>query len=106
MGNRAFYRRLTQDSRVLFPRLPERTRLLRLFMTHQAWTEAFLASPTVLGVIDTDGIALIHPMREGVRLFCYDASNPGFPVSCPCNARQLAFSSSNEVQWWPSLRHL
>ncbi len=65
VGNRAFYRWLTRDYRALFPRLPERTRLFRLFMTHQAWTEAFLASPTVLGVIDTYGIELIHPMREG-----------------------------------------
>src|SRR6266849_6118159 len=51
-GNRAFYRWLTQDSRAFLPRLSERTRLLRLFMTHSTWTEAFLASPTVLGVID------------------------------------------------------
>jgi hypothetical protein len=65
VGNRAFYRWLTRDYRTLFPRLPERTRLFRLFSTHQAWTEAFLASPTVLGVIDTYGIELIHPMREG-----------------------------------------
>jgi len=49
----------------LFPRLPERTRLLRLFQTHHAWTQAFLAAPTVLGVIDTYGIELIHPIREG-----------------------------------------
>jgi hypothetical protein len=34
-------------------------------MTHQAWTEVFLATPTVLGVIDTYGIELIHPIREG-----------------------------------------
>src|SRR5229473_5587768 len=33
-GNRAFYRWLTRDYRALFPRLPERTRLLRLFRTH------------------------------------------------------------------------
>jgi hypothetical protein len=65
MGNRAFYRWLTRDYRALFPRLPERTRLFRLFRTHQDWTQAFLASPTVLGVIDTYGIALIHPIREG-----------------------------------------
>src|SRR6266849_1012566 len=65
VGNRAFYRWLTRDYRALFPRLPERTRLFRLFMTHQDWTQAFLAAPTVLGVIDTDGIELIHPMREG-----------------------------------------
>src|SRR5262245_49878919 len=64
-GNRAFYRWVTRDSRPLFPRLPERTRLFRLFVTHQDWTQAFLASPTVLGVIDTYGIELIHPIREG-----------------------------------------
>ena len=65
MGNRAFYRWLTRDYRALFPRLPERTRLFRLFTTHQDWTQVFLAAPTVLGVIDTYGIELIHPMREG-----------------------------------------
>jgi hypothetical protein len=64
-GNRAFSRWLTRDYRALFPRLPERTRLFRLFRTHQDWTQIFLAAPTVLGGIDTSGIALIHPMREG-----------------------------------------
>ena len=64
-GNRAFYRWLTRDYRPLFPRLPERTRLFRLFQTHHAWTQAFLATPTILGVIDTYGIELIHPIREG-----------------------------------------
>ena len=34
-------------------------------MTHQDWTQVFLAAPTVLGVIDTYGIELLHPMREG-----------------------------------------
>ena len=65
VGNRPFYRWLTRDSRPLFPRLPERTRLFRLLKTHQDWTQAFLAAPTVLGVIDTYGIELIHPIREG-----------------------------------------
>src|SRR2546427_7242731 len=64
-GTRPFYRWLTRDYRPLFPRLPERTRLFRLLTTHQDWTRAFLAAPTVLGVIDTYGIELIHPMREG-----------------------------------------
>src|SRR5260370_14710969 len=64
-GNRAFYRWLTRDYRALFPRLPERTRLFRLLKTHQDWTQTFLAAPTVLGVIDTYGIELIHPRREG-----------------------------------------
>jgi hypothetical protein len=53
VGNRVFYRWLTRDYRGWFPHVPERTRLFRLFKTHQAWTAAFLASPTVLGVIDT-----------------------------------------------------
>jgi hypothetical protein len=65
VGNRAFYRWFTRDYRPLFPRLPERTRLFRLFKTPQDWTRAILAAPTVLGVIDTYGIELIHPMREG-----------------------------------------
>ena len=65
VGNRAFNPWLTRDFRPLFPRLPERTRLFRLFITHHDGTQAFLAAPSVLGVIDTYGIELIHPMREG-----------------------------------------
>jgi hypothetical protein len=60
-SNRAFYRWLPRDYHALFPRLPERTR----FQTHQDWTQGFWATPTVLGIIDTYGIELIHPMREG-----------------------------------------
>ena len=67
VGNRPFYRWLTRDYRALFPRLPERTRLFRLFKTHQDWTQVFLAAPTVLGVIDTYGIELIHPIRDKPR---------------------------------------
>ncbi len=62
---RAFYRWLQRECRSLFPHLPERTRLFRLFKTHQRWTARFLAPPTVLGVADTYGIELIHPVREG-----------------------------------------
>src|SRR5918911_2462814 len=65
VGNRPFYRWLTRDYRALFPRLPERTRLFRLLKTHHDWTQGFLAAPTILGVIDTYGIELIHPIREG-----------------------------------------
>ena len=65
VGNRPFYRWLKRDFEHLFPSLPERTRLFRLFKTHRAWTKAFMAEPTVLGVIDSYGIELIHPIREG-----------------------------------------
>src|SRR5215831_17192858 len=53
VGNRPCSRWLTRDYRPLLPRLPERTRLFRLLKTHQDWTQVSLASPTVLGVIDT-----------------------------------------------------
>jgi hypothetical protein len=49
----------------LFPPLPERTRLFRLFATHQAWADRFLAAPTVLGIADSYGIELRHPRRHG-----------------------------------------
>jgi hypothetical protein len=65
VGNRAFYRWPNRDWRKLFPALPERTRLLRLLATHRTWTDEFLALPSILGVVDSYGIELRQPMREG-----------------------------------------
>ena len=65
VGTRAFYRWLTRDWRKLFPALPERTRLFRLLATHRTWTDEFLATPSILGGVDSYGIELLHPMREG-----------------------------------------
>ena len=64
-GRRAFSRWLTRDYLPLFPQVPERTRLARLFKTHTAWTARFMAAPTVLGVADSYGIELIHPCGKG-----------------------------------------
>lgn len=64
-GNRAFYRWLARDYRYLFPKLPERTRLFRLFNSHRFYMERFRAEPSLIGVIDTFGIELLHPRREG-----------------------------------------
>lgn len=64
VNTHAFYRWLCRDWLGLFPRLPERTRLFRLFRTHQEWATRFLAEPSLLGVIDTYGIELLHPVRE------------------------------------------
>jgi hypothetical protein len=64
VGPRPFYRWLSHNFRHWFPALPERTRLFRLLAAHAAWTEYFLADPTLLGVADTYGIELIHPRRE------------------------------------------
>jgi hypothetical protein len=65
VGNRAFYRWLERDYRPLFPKLPVRTRLFRLFNTHRHWTEIFMADHSLLGLVDSYGIELIHPRREG-----------------------------------------
>ena len=64
-GNRAFYRWLSRDYGALFPQLPRRARLFRLLNTYQDLTDTFKAQPSLLGVIDTYGIELIHPRREG-----------------------------------------
>ena len=64
VGNRAFYRWLKRDYLELFPHLPERTRLFRLFLRHVNLTDNFLAQPSVMGVIDAYGVELIHPIRE------------------------------------------
>jgi hypothetical protein len=63
-GPRRFYRWLANNYHHLFPHLPERTRLFRLFAAHSNWTELFLAQPTTLGVADSYGIELVHPWRE------------------------------------------
>lgn len=65
VGNRAFYRWLTRDYIALFPELPDRTRLFRLFNTHWCWTQQFMAQHSLIGLVDTYGIELIHPRREG-----------------------------------------
>ncbi len=65
VGHRAFYRWLVRDYQHLFPKLPERTRLFRLCNTHRPWTQAFMAEHSLLGLVDSYGIELIHPRREG-----------------------------------------
>ena len=51
-GNRAFSRWLPRAYRPLFPLVPARPRLLRLFTTQHNWTPVVLAAPTGLGVSD------------------------------------------------------
>ena len=64
-GNRAFYAWAKANLRSLFPSLPDRTRLFRLFAAHHNWTDRFLAAPSLLGVADSYGVELIHPRRQG-----------------------------------------
>ena len=87
VGNRAFHRWLTRDYRALFPRLPERTRLFRLLKTHQDWTQVFLASPTVLGVIDTYRIHSFTPSAKAA------ARSRSVAKACPTTAGLLGANS-------------
>lgn len=64
-GQRAFWRWLKRDYQPLFPHLPDRTRLFRLFNSHSHYVDRFLADPSLLGVIDCYSIEFIHPIREG-----------------------------------------
>ena len=64
-GPRAFWRWLVRDYRSLFPKLPDRTRLFRLFNSHRSYVDQFLVEPSMIGVIDSYGIELLHPIREG-----------------------------------------
>lgn len=64
-GQRAFWRWLIRDDRCLFPNLPDHTRLFRLFNSHRQLVDHFLAEPSLMGVIDSYGIELLHPRREG-----------------------------------------
>jgi len=63
-SNRAFYRWLTRDYRACSPASRAHPSLSPLHDPSRL-DAAFLAAPTVLGVIDTYGIELIHPMRGG-----------------------------------------
>ncbi|MBW3638220.1 MAG: transposase, partial [Armatimonadetes bacterium] len=64
-GYRAFYRWVQKELRPLFPRLPEQSRLFRLLRQYHHLAERFMAHATALGVCDTLGIELLHPIREG-----------------------------------------
>jgi hypothetical protein len=93
-GNRAFYRWLTRDYRALFPRVPERTRLFRLFTTHQDWTQAFLAAPTVLGVIDTYGD---RAAPSDARRPQSPADWPQRPLESPLDCRRETLSPAQSM---------
>jgi hypothetical protein len=64
-SERAFYRWVRRDLLGMFPHLPERTRLFRLFAAHRDWAGRCLAEPTFFGVADSFGIELIQTRRLG-----------------------------------------
>jgi hypothetical protein len=64
-SSRAFYRWLRRDYLCLFPNLPERTRLFRAIAKHRDWADAFMSEKTFFAIVDSFGIELLHPRREG-----------------------------------------
>lgn len=62
---RPFYRWLVANLGAWFPNLPEQSRLHRLLRDYGHYTDQFLKEPSFFTVIDTFGIELIHPRREG-----------------------------------------
>lgn len=62
---RPFYRWLDGNYRHLFPKLPEQSRMQRLLRDYSHYTTRLLKEPSTFTVIDTFGIELIHPRREG-----------------------------------------
>ncbi|MBA2681209.1 MAG: transposase [Ktedonobacteraceae bacterium] len=62
---RAFDRWLRRDYAALFGGLPDRTRLHRLLVTHQAAQQRLLAEPSIFTVIDSYPIELLFPIRQG-----------------------------------------
>jgi hypothetical protein len=65
---RPFYRWLVANLGHWFPTLPEQSRLLRVLRDYGHNTERFLKEPSLFTVIDTMGIELLHPRREGRSL--------------------------------------
>ena len=67
-GQRAFYRWLVANHVTLFPNLPSRTRLFRAMNVYRVHAEEFLVAPSLIGVIDSYGIApQVAPVSSATR---------------------------------------
>jgi hypothetical protein len=64
-SERGFDRWARRELLHLFPHLPERTRLFRLFATHRDWSQRFLGQPMFFGITDSFGIELLRLRRLG-----------------------------------------
>lgn len=60
---RRFYRWLKRER--YLPNIPERTRLGKLIAKYQKKCDKFLDNPTLFEALDSFGVEIIHPIREG-----------------------------------------
>ena len=65
IGQREFVAWVKDNYSHLFPRVPERSRLFRRLGKHQDYTTRFLDDHTVMGIADSIGVELRHPVRDG-----------------------------------------
>jgi hypothetical protein len=87
MGANATDWRLSEPQPLLFPRLPDRTRLFRLF---RSWCQRFLAGPTLFGVADSFGVEILNTLRLGRsarRGKCGRRWIAGVKLGVVCNSR-------------------
>lgn len=62
---RPFHRWFVANYAYLFPKIPEQSRLFRLIADWADVLEDWYADPSLFMILDTFGIELIHPRREG-----------------------------------------
>ena len=65
ISQRAFYTWRRDNYGHLFPKLPKRTRRFRRLHNQQHWAGYFRAEPTLFGIVDSYGVELRHPIRDG-----------------------------------------
>ena len=97
---RPFYRWLAANYHYLFPHLPEQSRMHRLLRDYSHYTVHFLKDPSTFTVVDTFGIELIHPRREGRspdQLGCKGVSNGRWIVGI--NLGWLINNRGEVVDW-------
>lgn len=93
---RRFYKWLLK--RKLFPDLPERSRLQRLLITHRKWCNQFLSNSTFFTVLDSFGIEIIHPIREGRSEQSKKVSKKGVSNHRWIVGRKLAVTINQKLQ--------
>lgn len=93
---RRFYKWLLK--RKLFLALPERSRMQRLLITHRRWCNKFLSDPTFFTVLDSLGIEVIHPVREGRSEQSKQVSKKGVSNHRWIVGRKLAVSVNQKLQ--------
>lgn len=93
---RRFYKWLLK--RRLFAELPERSRLQRLTIGKSKYCNQFLSSPTFFNILDSFGIEVIHPIREGRSGQSKSVSKKGVSNHRWIVGRKLAVTINQQLQ--------